>query len=368
MGAVKIVSFRFYKYSLALHQPIYVHGLKLHKREGIIIHLKSDRDVDGFGEVAPLEGWNEESLNEAQAQVRELKAGLTGRDILPGVEKLDGKMRSWFEEMNLRPSVQFGMEMAVLNLTASTQNTPLFQSIAHAHGDHRDYTRVHALLDGTAEEVARQAKKFKEDGFMDMKLKVRGPVDESVDKVRAVNEVLRGEVLLHLDANQAWELQDAVRFGREIECSTVAYIEEPLKHVFQTPEFYQETLIPVALDESLMKLSFEEFKSMDGVDVLVLKPTALGGVEKTWQYMQQARALGLAAVISSSFESGLGILTLANLAGCTVRDQAAGLDTLKWFQQDLLKENVLIRHGKINIRQGPPREQDIDFNLLKEIV
>ena len=368
MAAVKITSFRVYTYTLDINEPIYVHGLHLAKREGLVIRLKSERGAEGFGEIAPLDGWSEESLNEAREQVRGLKATLTGRDVLPGVEKLDGKMRSWFEEMNLRPSVRFGIEMAVLNLIAGTKNTPLFQSIAHAHGDHRDYTRVHALLDGTVEGVTRQAKKFREEGFTDMKLKVRGSVDESAAKVRAVNEILRGEVLLHLDANQAWELEDAVRFGREIECGAAAYIEEPLKHVYQTPEFYKETLIPVALDESLSKLSFEEFKSMDGVDVLVLKPTALGGLEKTWQFMQQAGALGLETVISSSFESGLGILTLASLAGCAVRDQAAGLDTLKWFKRDLLKENVLIRRGKINIRQRPPREDDIDFNLLKEIL
>ena len=97
---VKIASFRFYKYALPLNRPIEVHGLKLTKREGLVIHLKSERDIEGFGEVAPLDGWSEESLNDAQEQVRELKAALTGRDILPGVEKLDGKMNSWFEEMN----------------------------------------------------------------------------------------------------------------------------------------------------------------------------------------------------------------------------------------------------------------------------
>ena len=171
---MKIASFRFYKYVLPLNRPIEAHGLKLTKREGLVIHLKSERDTEGFGEVAPLPGRNEESLSEAQDQVRELKQALTGRDVLPGVEKLDGKMNSWFEEMNLRRSVQFGMEMAVLNLIAGTKNTALFQSVAYEHRDRRDYTRVHALLDGTVEEVARQAKKFKDDGFMDMKLKVRG--------------------------------------------------------------------------------------------------------------------------------------------------------------------------------------------------
>ncbi|MBI5149608.1 MAG: o-succinylbenzoate synthase [Candidatus Omnitrophica bacterium] len=364
---MKIASFRVYQYALDLKQPIWVHGTQMTRREGFIIRLTSEQGADGFGEVVPLKGWSQESLNEARQQIRALRTNLAGRDIPSGVEKLAGKMRSWLpaDEMNLRPSVQFGMEMAVLNLIANVRNTRLFQLVAH--DGYHDHVRVSALLDGTLEEVQGQARKFKQEGFKDMKLKVRGPVEESAAKVKAVNDVLQGEVLLHLDANQAWEFEEAVRFGREIECSTVAYIEEPLKHVYQTPEFYQETMIPVALDESLAKLSFDEFKSMDGVDVLILKPTVLGGIEKTWQYMQQAQALGLSALISSSFESGLGILTLANLAGCTVRDQAAGLDTLKWFQQDLLKEKVLIRHGKIDIRRRSPQEEDIDFTLLKEI-
>ncbi|MBI5415228.1 MAG: o-succinylbenzoate synthase [Candidatus Omnitrophica bacterium] len=365
---MKIASFRVYQYALDLKQPIWVHGVQMSRREGFVIRLTSEQETGGFGEVVPLKGWSEESLDEAREQIRAIRAKLVDRDIPPGVEKLEGKMRSWLpaDEMNLRPSVQFGMEMAVLNLIANARNTRLFQPVAHA--GYHDHVRVSALLDGTREEVQRQAREFKEEGFKDMKLKVRGPVDESAAKVKAVNDVLRGEVLLHLDANQAWELDEAVRFGREIECGAAAYIEEPLKHVYQTPEFYQETMIPVALDESLGKLSFDELKSMDGVDVLVLKPTVLGGIEKTWQFMQEAQALGLSALISSSFESGLGILTLANLAGCTVRDQAAGLDTLKWFRQDLLKEKVSIRHGKIDVRRRLPREEDIDFSLLQEIL
>lgn len=362
---MKITSFRVYKYALALNQPLTVHGVKLIKRDGFLIHLKSERDTEGFGEIIPLPGRSEESPHEVQEQIRELKNVLTGREVLAGVEKLDGKMRSWFSEMNLWPSVQFGIEMAVLNLVANTRHSPLFNTLTGA--GHHDYTRVNALLDGTLEEVQKQAKRLREEGFTEMKLKVRGSIAESADKVRAVNEVLQGEVLLHLDANQAWELDEAVRFGREIECSSVSYIEEPLKHVYQTPEFYQETMIPVALDESLLKLSFEEFKGMDGVDVIIVKPTVLGGIEKAWQYMQQAHALGLAAVVSSSLESGVGLLTLANLAGCAARDQSAGLDTQKLFAQDLLKERPLIKNGKIDIRQPLIREEDLDLNLLHEI-
>ncbi len=364
MDPVKIGSVRLYTYSLELVRPLSIGGVRLTHRKGMIIHLTSEDGIDGFGEIIPLEGRSRESLRQAQAQAKRLKPQLVGQSIPSGAACLDGKLQAWLEAFDLWPSVRFGIEMAVLHLIANTRNTPLFQPIPH---NCHDYIRVHALLDGDRQEVVCQAQQLKAEGFADMKLKVNGSVQESADKVRAVNDILQGKALLHLDANQAWELEEAIRFGREIECSAVSYIEEPLKHVYNIPEFYQETLIPVALDESLSQLSFDEFKMMNGVDVVVLKPTVLGGIEKTWQMMQQATALGLNAVVSSSFESGLGLFTLGNLGGCAAHAYAVGLDTIKWFRQDLLKERLLIQHGKMDIRHRLIRHDDIDFSLLQEI-
>lgn len=364
MDPVRIGSVRLYTYRLALARPLFVNGVSLTHREGLIIQLTSEQGLEGFGEIVPLAGRSRENLKQARAQAERLKPQLVGQHVPSGAEHLNGKLESWLNALDLWPSVRFGVEMAALNLIANGRHAPFFRFVS---SDGHDCIRINALLDGSQEEVVRQAKQLKAEGFMHMKLKVKGSIHESADKVRAVNDVLEGHALLHLDANQAWELEEAIRFGREIECSAVAYIEEPLKHVYEAPEFYQETMIPVALDESLLKLSFDEFKAMDGVDVLILKPTVLGGIEKTWQMMQRAVALGLNAVVSSSFESGLGLLTLANLAGCTAHDYTAGLDTLKWFRQDLLKEKLVIQNGKIDISHRLIRRADIDFSLLQEI-
>jgi O-succinylbenzoate synthase len=362
---MKISSFTIYKYSLALQQPVYIRGAQIAHREGLIVKIVSPEGFEGFGEISPLAGRSAETLNEAYEQTLFLKSNFTGELFPQGMEKLDGKFQSWFEGgIGLIPSVQFGIEMAVLNLLANAKQIPLFKLLSN---EGRPQVRVSALLDGTRHEVVRQAQRLKEEGCTAMKLKVHGSIEESAVNVQAVRDVLKEDVLLYLDANQSWSLEEAIIFGREIEKNFVSYIEEPIKNVYQIPEFYKETMIPVALDESLLKLSFGEIQALEGVDVLVLKPTLLGGIEKAWQIAQQTKAVGMRSVISSSFETGLGILTLANLAGCSARDDEAGLDTLKWFRQDLLNEKLAIDGGKIDISSRAIRETNINLNLLKEI-
>jgi O-succinylbenzoate synthase len=364
MAFMKVASVQIYKYTLALKQPLRVHEVEISHREGLMVHVASDEGAEGFGEIVPLAGWSPESLNEAYEQIQFLRSTLVGETIPGGIEKLDGKFQSWLEGIDLYPSVQFGIEMAVLNLIANARNKPLFKIISETG---HEQIRVNALLQGTRYDIVQQAKKLKEEGFTTMKLKVGGLVEHSIAKVKAVNDVAQGRILLSLDANQSWSLEEAIQFGKAIDYGAVSYIEEPVKNVYHIPAFYKETMIPVALDESLLRFPLDELGAVEGVDVLVLKPTVLGGIEKTWQIMQQARGMGLQEVISSSFESGAGLLTLANLAGCTSRDYTAGLDTLKWFRQDLLKERLVMEGGKIDIGQRLVRREDLNFYFLTEV-
>lgn len=80
----------------------------------------------------------------------------------------------------------------------------------------------------------------------------------------------------------------------------------------------------------------------EGVAALVLKPAVLGGFERTAELAAWARQRGMLCVLSSSFESSLGVAQLAQLAAAF--DAAAGLAgstqhglaTLSWFAEDLL--------------------------------
>lgn len=79
----------------------------------------------------------------------------------------------------------------------------------------------------------------------------------------------------------------------------------------------------------------------EGVTALVLKPAVLGGFERTAQLAAWAAQRGMRAVVSSAFESSLGLSQLAQLAAALeaapgARATQHGLATLTWFAEDVL--------------------------------
>ena len=297
---MKIVDFRIYQYTLKLNQLLLVKRQRLKNRSGLIIRLKSENGREGFGEVAPLPGYSIETLAESTKQTHFLKSKLMGQAIPDQLTQFNGQFENWLKPFNLKPSVRFGFESAVLNLLANSRHTPLYKLIPETLSHP---IRVSGLLSGTKKEISLQAEHLVGQGFKDLKLKVGNTLDEDIDNVQAINKIAYGKARLHLDANQMWDFDQAVSFGKTIGCSAVSYIEEPFKDVSRVPEFFDQTLIPVALDETLQDLTLDEIRTISGVEILVLKPTMIGSVEKTLQIMTQAENAALDIVISSSFES-----------------------------------------------------------------
>lgn len=360
---MNVDTFRLYTYDLKLKRPIVVKGRQVLSRPGMILELGAG-PVRGYGEISPLEGFSPESLSAAQEQTARLRHVLLADPLPAGLEALNGGFHKWLGNFDLLPSVACGVEMAVLNLLANSRELTLKELLAETSHTH---IPINGLLQGEPALLTEQARQMVADGFTALKLKVGRSLEDDIRLVRDVSEAVGGRALLHLDANQAWTLEEAVYFGNEVGLAAVDYIEEPLKDNRDIPEFFQRTTIPVALDETLRTMDFQEVKRTEGVDVIVLKPSLLGGIETTWQWVREAKGQGINTVISSIFESSLGLLCLANLAGCSFRNNAAGLDTAKWFEMDLLSAPLDIQRGKLEIGSRRITADDINFQYLTEI-
>lgn len=361
---MKIDKVDIYRYRLNFKEAVPVKNQMLTTRDGLLVCLTSDKGVEAFGEIAPLPGFSKETLDHAIEQMKDLKTVLEGTIIPNTISNMDGHLSRWWKERKLSSSVRCGIEMALLNLAANTKNIGLNELLSD---DFHDGVRVHGLLQGKIDQVVAQARVLSKRGFISMKLKVGGHLEEDIEKVQAINDVLNGHVLLHVDANRRWNFEQAMEFGKHVSCAAVEYIEEPFEDLSRISEFFKETLIPVGLDESLKTLTFPEIQSMDGVDYVVLKPMMFGGIQKTWEMMREARAIALNAVISSSYESGVGILSLANLAGDGNHHVSVGLDTLKYFENDLLIAPLVIERGVLSVAHKWITKDALNFDLLESI-
>ncbi|MCX6835251.1 MAG: o-succinylbenzoate synthase [candidate division Zixibacteria bacterium] len=362
---MKITAVRVYAYRLPLVRPLLLKTEILKERHGFLFKLSSDTGQTAWGEAAPLPGFTRESLADTGTALCALRNKLTGASIPEGVEQLDGQFNNWLSGFALCPSTHFAVETAALGLLAHSRGIPLAGLLSH---DPLDTVLVNGLvLDDSP--IIETARRFSREGYRAVKIKVgRRPLDEDVARVRDVRRELGHSVRLRLDANRAWSFDDAARFAEAMPNCDLEYVEEPLSDPSRLAELAERTGMRLALDESLVGMTPKELPSHTHISAIILKPTLLGGLERAAMFARQAREMKVKAVVSSCFESSVGIAALAQFAAVyNTIDTPAGLDTLFWFKQDLLTEPIDHSGGCIRVAQSARAAEGVNEIMMTEV-
>ena len=328
-------------YAFDLQNPFTFAGTTLDKRTGYILELTASNGLKSRGEIAPLPGISAETIKKAHHDLVEAQSHLKGFSVVLDKDGLAASLaRSAFA--GLCPSVRFGVESALFNLAAQAQGISLVEFLGGTLAD----VPTAALLQGPHEQVIADAKILSSRGYHVFKLKVGGrniPLD--VKKVQDLRGVIGPQGRLRLDGNRVWGLNEARLFVDLAGRAQIDFIEEPLGDMAKINEFYQATHMPVALDETLALYNVcaglsagrqapgrcsPTLADSEAVKCYVLKPSVLGGIISCLEWMAHARDQGKKVIISSAFESPVGLKVLANLACLT--GEVAGLGTERWLK------------------------------------
>ena len=310
----------------------------------LLLRLASGRV--GLGDVAPLPGLHQEGWQDALAQASALAAALRGSEVPLHALGSSVAMDQWLEQglgldpADLLPSVRSALESALL-------------TAALTDGDQQS-VRVNGLVDGVGpvDAMLQEARTLVADGCRCLKVKVGRRADPAEDAaaLAALQQALPG-VLLRADANRLWGRPAADRFAGECRRLGVLleYLEEPLNEedTGQLLDFASQWDLPVALDESLDRWAAKDGweaavdraaglteRGQGVVAAVVAKPSLLGGPLRCRDLARRLGSSGARLVLSSSFESPLGLAALAAAAPLVVGpsgDTAHGLGTLGWF-------------------------------------
>ncbi|MEW5796893.1 MAG: o-succinylbenzoate synthase [Candidatus Zixiibacteriota bacterium] len=361
---MRIAAVELFSYSLPLVRPLPGQPESNLTRKGLLIKLITDSGAHGWGEAAPLPGYSPEKFEDALRQLKVLRHGLTGAVIDENLTRLDGAFDAWLARYDLSPSVRFAFETAIVSTLAQETGKPPAYLLATHPAE-----RLHLnglITDDTP--LLESADRFLRDGYRAVKMKVgRRSLDGDIARTMQLHRTLGNHMSIRLDANRAWSYDDALRLAGAVADCNVEYIEEPLAESGRLREFAERTRMSVALDESLLAITPARLSDHDYVGAIVLKPTLLGGFERAAAFARAARPIGIKVVISSCFESSLGIAALAQLAAAYgTHDSAMGLDTLGWFQQDLLTEPIDCLGGRIDLVNVSRAALTVNEDLLAE--
>ncbi|MCP5106011.1 MAG: o-succinylbenzoate--CoA ligase [bacterium] len=343
---VRIQKINIREYRVPFISPLRIGDRTLGDRQGLIIELTDSEGETGYGEIAPLDGFSPETVEQAKQQTIELTEKLPGMEFTVDFFKEGRRFPVIAVPFpHLYPSVRFGLETAVVNLLENRLDKS-FSSIVS--GNPREKIAVNALLQGELSGVEDRVGELLVKGFKTIKIKVgRGILEEDIEMVNRVVKCLLPGVVIRLDANRLWDIETAIRFGRGVDGECIEYIEEPFADFGGISRFYGETGIAVGLDESLEYIDMDNPFIPGGVKAFVLKPVILGGIERTGRFIDLAERHGIVPVISSCFEVGEGFgMLLEMAASIDFVDVASGLDTLKYLKQE---SPIPIKNGAINL-------------------
>ncbi len=349
---------RIFRYRLPLAAPLRLAGQVIHERAGVLVRIDSGSGASGWGDAAPLPGFSRETVQEAETEL----TAWAGAGFDTGGDDRESWLSGGLAAAS--PSVRFALETALARLSRRMEDAAAAE-LACFEGA----VPVNGLLAGSREEVLADARRLRDGGCRAVKLKVGGrPVAEDVGLTRAVRDVIGDAVSLRLDANRSWSLEQGVAFGRQLGGAGVEYLEEPLRDPSQLRELFDATGIPVALDESLLELRPEDLEGRREVGAVVLKPTLLGGLARAGEWAAKASALNIRPVVSSCFESGVGLLALAAFAWASTGDAVpAGLDTYRRLAADVVEPRLPFGAGAIAWSDAVARAHRIDGSRLSEI-
>ena len=355
LGTVKRV--RVTRLSIPLKKPLTTSSGKLCTHRDVLHLLMDVICSDGgtrnvIGEIAPLPGLHAENIEMAFLQAQELAKNIQGHHFMLSLAKMPLKERvvgygRILEKINapsLYPSVAFGLEAA---LWEAVQQDPCAKTNACMGKG----ILVSSLLDphGKTEDMIRQAaKSIVQSGYSCIKIKAgRAPCPEDDAKyLSIVRDEVGQDIALRVDANQAWTFDNAMIYAEAVKDIGIQYIEEPLSNPTGLYEWSKYSSIPVALDECIDKnfFSAQINKGLpDCVKYGVLKPSVLCGMSKTAHICQEFLANSVQPVISSSFESPVGLLHLAKICSelGIQGEYTHGISTESWFAEDFSRLTVV---------------------------
>ncbi len=202
----------------------------------------------------------------------------------------------------------------------------------------------------TADDVARDVERGQTEGYSHFNFKAAVAPETDLVVAREITRRSAPGAFIWADANQGFQLPEAVRMAQAFEQYGVALLEQPLAadQLHLMAQLRARTTIALAVDEaSVSPGDFFAYTRAGLVDYLVIKLTRSGGIWPTQQQVGLAAAAGLPAVVSGLTD---GLLT--KLAASQVAAAAGVRRPLALNGSQFLDESALYPEKPHHERSG----------------
>ncbi|MEE8571915.1 MAG: dipeptide epimerase [Gemmatimonadota bacterium] len=271
--------------------------------ERVWVHIECD-GVEGWGEADPNSYYGESARTVIAAleQMRSVVEAARGPEALESIE------RDIERAVNHSRSARAAVSTALHDLVGKRAGLPLWKmwGLSPAEAPQSSFTI------GLDEPDVLRRKVEEAAGYPILKVKLGTDRDEEV--LRIIRQGA-GDKVLRVDANAAWEAEEALEKIAMLADFGVEFVEQPLPPDDRDGYrfLHGKSALPVIVDESCVDSS--DIPGLVGLaHGINIKLAKCGGPREGLRMIHTARSCGLQVMIGCMLESTLGIAPAAHLA------------------------------------------------------
>lgn len=189
----------------------------------------------------------------------------------------------WIGRAGVTTMAQSAVDIALWDIIAKASGKPLWQILGGAWAADIPIYNTHAgWLNYSIEQLRTEAAQLLDFGYTALKMKV-GLDDtyEDLRRVEAVRKTIPDDVLLMVDANQKWDLQQARTALKLFDGINLSWVEEPLHpdDIRAHGSLHRYATVPIALGEHVYTThAFRDYLEREAVDIVQVDVCRVGGI------------------------------------------------------------------------------------------
>lgn len=284
--------------SVPLDNPTSFSNRQVFKRDYALVRVTGDDGVTGVGFCY---GGNNAGELVTKAVRELLRPVLVGQDA----HHVEGLWQAMYQESLLHGRTGSVMraisilDTALWDCNARSANLPLYKFLGACTDSVPAYASGGYYLDGkTPDKLAEEMRHYVSLGFKAVKMKVgREDLKGEEARLAAVREAVGDEVIVMLDANNAWrDLPSALAFMRMAEPYAPYWIEEPFSpdDIDNHRRLAERTPVPVATGEiEAGRWRFKELLDKEAAMILQTDAAVCGGITEFRRIAATAASYGV---------------------------------------------------------------------------
>ena len=310
---MKITNVRLGRISVPLRTPFKTALRSVNSVEDVIVEIHTDCGAVGYGEAPPTGAITGDTTGAIIGAIQDhIAKTIVGRDV----DEFEPLLQSVQKCIVGNSSAKAAVDMALWDLYGQLYRIPVYKLLG---GGRKQIVTDITISVNDPDTMVSDARKAVARGYDCLKMKVGVNPELDVARLAAVRNAVGKDIVIRIDANQAWTPKQAVKLLNRMQEQglDIELVEQPVAaHDFAGLKYVTErSYVPVLADEAVFSPeNAMTILQMGAADLINIKLMKCGGIYNALKIASAAQVFGVECMIGCMLEAKISVNAAVHLA------------------------------------------------------